>query len=182
MAYTGPIVSDCYVDYDKELLMVIIDNSTDILREEKIVMQYDFGFQVQVNTTWGGWKNVTTNGVVDNSVIVLDLKDVMMMDDKYNVQISALRYGWQDNAGCWQPYYNHSWTPYEDENFNCTQGNYTIYSEPSHLPMIPFIYEINDNGDCLVQYNATSKPEVEYKRPDLRHIDYALLQGKFKRY
>ena len=30
VAYIGPVVGDFYVNYDKELLMVMIDNSSDI--------------------------------------------------------------------------------------------------------------------------------------------------------
>eukprot|EP01083_Nonionella_stella_P065343 171125_1 len=169
IAYSGPIVRDCYVDYDRELLMVIVDNRTEILRDEKVVIQYDFGFEVQSNVLWGGWSNVTTNGIVDNSVIVLDISSVLALDDTYNVSISAIRFGWKDNVGCWQPYWDYAWTPREDQNFNCSEGNYTIYSEPSHLPMIPFIYEINDEGDCLIQYNATSQSA---ERPAENHFDY----------
>ena len=58
---------------------------------------------------------MSTNGIVDNPVIVLDLKEVIHLDDTYKTRISALRFGWLDNVGCWEPYWNHNWTSYGDE-------------------------------------------------------------------
>lgn len=163
VAYTGPVVNDCEVDYDEQVLLLMMENSSAVLRDEKIVIDYDFGFQVQVNGTFGGWNNVSTLKVEDNSVITLDISGVMQLmerdgfaDEGERVQMTAVRYAWKDNVGCWQPYYNYSWTPYDDENFNCSQANYSIYAQPSRLPMLPFVYEIDANGHCLIQFNATS--------------------------
>ena len=41
--------------------------------------------------------------------------------------------------------------------------------------MVPFIYHVDDNGDCLIQYNATTTP-------DYVAFDRAILRSKFVRY
>lgn len=121
---------------------------------------------------------MTTNGIMNHSVIVLDIENVMALDELYGVGVTALRFGWQDNVGCWQPYWNYSWTPYDDDNFNCSEGNYSVYSTPSYLPMVPFIFTIDDHGDCLVPFNGSD--DTLPQRPSLEEPLYQRIKHKFE--
>ena len=150
--YTGPVLSFCDVDY--ELMQLNLEFDSELLRGETVIYKHSNGFEVQTNGSIGGWFQTNISSSASANHIVLDLSPVLGVNDAddspYFDQIIGVRYEWRDLPCC----NTTAWTPKRGD-LPCSEASCAVYTKDSDLPLIPFIYPINQKGECVmsVQYS-----------------------------
>ena len=153
--YAGPVLSFCDVDYDSQTLNLVFDS--ELLRGETVIVKRPDGFEVQTNGSIGGWYGTNISSVTSGNDIVLDLSPILGDNDSddnpssYD-KIIGLRYAWRDLPCC----NTTGWKPGKNNNeIDCPQANCAVYTKDNDLPLVPFIYSLNQKGECVMplQYN-----------------------------
>ena len=178
ISYTGPVLSSCSLNYQKQVLLLHFD--ADILdsRGDVIIMKYKNGVQVQTSTSLNGWFDVNITGI-DGNIVTVDLSPILgnvqlhgkrkrrkrdlrlkkKNNDGYGygsrfgddeIMITGVRYAWSDMPCC--PEALILW-PQRNYTYSCAEAQCALYTKKYDLPAIPFIYKMNkigQVGNCLM--------------------------------
>lgn len=174
--YSGPVLSECVVDYAKNTLNLVFDAQLLSERGDEIVLKHANGVQIQTAASLNGWFDVAISSV-DGNVVELDLtiilENKMLHGTKRRrkrslevggvgekekevfvggavTRITGVRYAWADMPCC--PSALIDW-PQRNYSFACEEAQCALYTKKADLPAIPFIYQLNKIGEvghCLM--------------------------------
>merc|ERR1740123_2962069 len=145
VAYSGPVLIGCTVDYNAETLLLSFDLDLLSRDDDALMIKHANGVQVQTDVSFGGWFDVNIVGQGEQSnVVQVDLSEVLKQkQSEDDVTITGVRYAWSDMPCC--PQAIELW-PQRNYSYACEEAQCAIYAKKYDLPAIPFMYGANKKG------------------------------------